>query len=166
MKFFQPRPKRPSKRNSKLPAKISIGGLLLASLTLLGVQGMGKPHCSLKVNSVHYSTYMNEYRNIDAIKVNIRSTCNVMQKYTFITPEILEVRAKNYVVQHNFGHRTAKALKYQPTDALFEDLYIDCTKGKVTRYIGRAIGIVKLTDGGNYPVSARSENSFVVNCKI
>ena len=127
---------------------------------------MGKPHCRLKVNSVHYSTYMNEYRNLDAIKVNIRSTCNVMQKYTFITPEILEVRANDYVVQHNFGHRTAKALKYQPTDALFEDLYIDCTKGKVTRYIGRAIGFVKLKDGGNYPVSARSENSFVVNCKI
>ena len=166
MKFFQPGPKKPGKNLPKLKYKIAIGGLALSSLALIEINWNEKPHCTLQVKRVHYSTYMNEYHNTDSVKLNITSSCNVPQEYTLIYPEILVKKQDQSEFTYKFGSRKKFANAKDSREAIFEDLFVECKKGIPANYRGRAAGIVRFEDGKSLSVSGRSDIFNYVNCRI
>ncbi|MEY3904324.1 MAG: hypothetical protein RIT08_240 [Actinomycetota bacterium] len=166
MKSFQPRPKKPAKKKLKLRLKIAIGGLVLSPLAWLGLNGKVEPYCTLNVERVHYSTYLKEYRDIDAIKLNIKSTCNVPQAYTKISPSILEGNTNMHVVAHKFETQISKPVNTNQNTAKFEDIFIECKLGAKANYLGHASGKIRLTSGKDFPVTGDSEMYNFVNCRI
>lgn len=62
----------------KVPGLLVIG--LLAAQFLLFQSGNGpEPKCTVNVEPPHHSTNLKESQNVDAIKLNMTSTCNVLQ---------------------------------------------------------------------------------------
>ncbi|MEN9736565.1 MAG: hypothetical protein RL129_1276 [Actinomycetota bacterium] len=166
MESFQPKPEKPVKKKSKLRAKIVLAGLVLSPLAWLGLNGKVEPYCTLNVERVHYSTYLKEYKDIDAIKLNIKSICNVPQAYTEISPSILEGNTNKHVIAHKFETQISKPVDTNRNWAKFEDIFIECKLGAKTNYLGHASGTVRLASGKDFPVSGDSGMYNLVNCRI
>jgi hypothetical protein len=62
----------------KVPSLLVVG-LLAAQFLILQITHNPEPNCTLNIERPHYSTSLSEIQNIDAIKLNITSTCNVSQ---------------------------------------------------------------------------------------
>jgi len=99
----------------KVPGVLVIG--LLAAQFLLFQSGNGPdPKCTLRVEQPHYSTSLKENQNVDAIKLNITSTCNVPQSYTKVNASIqkiennLEVTARTFCPEPPFHLQNSQKL--------------------------------------------------------
>jgi len=149
----------------KIPS-IAAVGLMVAELVILNYFNAPEPFCTLNVERPHYSTSLKESRNIDAIKLNITSQCNVSQEYTEIVPSIEKIEGGRQLVVHNFGSEKRNSLKSNPKVAEFQDLYVLCRLGKSMSYSGVAKGIVYLKGGGTVPVQGDSGLFRATNCAI
>jgi|OM-RGC.v1.034415110 hypothetical protein len=66
---------KPNFLKPKIPGVVAIG-LLAAQFLLFSAGSNSEPKCDLKIERPHISTYLKEYRNTEALKINIVSKCN------------------------------------------------------------------------------------------
>jgi len=149
----------------KIPS-IAVIGLMVAEFVILNIVNAPEPHCTLNVEKPHYSTFLKETRNIDAIKLNITSECNVPQDYTEVESSIRKLENGRQVVVYTSGLERREPLKNNPEVAEFRDLFALCRLGKSVSYAGSASGIVYLKGGRTIPVKDNSGIFRVVNCAI
>jgi len=74
----------------KVPSLLVVG-LLAAQFLILQITHNPEPNCTLNIERPDYSTSLSEIQNVDAIKLNITSTCNVSQKYTQLSADIQKI---------------------------------------------------------------------------
>lgn len=149
----------------KIPSAAAVA-LMIAELAILNHFNAPEPSCTLNVERPHYSTSLKETRDIDAIKLNITSKCNVAQDYTEIVPSIEKIEDGRQLVAHNFGLERRDSHKNNPRVAEFQDLYVLCRLGKSMSYSGLAKGIVYLKGGRTVPVQGDSGLFKATNCAI
>jgi hypothetical protein len=149
----------------KVPS-VAVVGLLIAQYLLLQFGHSPEPKCILNVERPHYSTSLNETRNINAIKLNITSTCNVPQKYTEISANILKIQNNQEVMAFRFESERRSAMKGAPNVAVYKNLYAPCIKGISVPYRGVVRGYVYLKNGQKYPVKGDSGNFVAEKCLI
>ena len=90
----------------KVPSLVVVG-LLAAQFLLFGTGDSVEPKFTLRVEQPHYSTSLKERQNVDAIKLNITSTCNVPQSYTRVNASIQKIENNREVTARTFLFRTA-----------------------------------------------------------
>jgi hypothetical protein len=149
----------------KIPS-IAVVGLLLAELFISQSFHNPEPHCTLNVQRPHYSTSLKEAKGIDAIKLNLTTTCNVPQKYTELTSSIQKIDENRQAAAYTFVVARRKPSEKFPTIAEFRDLFAYCSLGKSSLYSGMATGFVYLENGDKYPVRGNSGKFVAVNCSI
>ena len=149
----------------KIPS-IAVVGLMVVEYVILSNVIAPEPNCTLNVERPHYSTYLKETRNIDAIKLNITSECNVPQDYTEIKSFIRKLENGRQVVVYTSGLERREPLKNNLEIAEFRDLFALCRLGKSMSYAGSASGIVYLKGGRTFPVKDNSGIFRAANCAI
>jgi hypothetical protein len=156
---------KPNLLRPRVPS-LFVVGLLVAQFLLSGSGNRAEPNCALIVERPHYSTHLNEYKRIDAIKLNITSTCNVPQRYTEITSSIQKIKNNREVSAHNFVSTRAIPSSKSPNISTFKNLFAKCDKGTEVAYSGTATGYVHLQNGQKISVSGSSGKFVVVSCLI
>ena len=149
----------------KVPS-VMVVGLLVAQFLFFQIGNGPEPKCILKVERPHYSTSLKETRNIDTIKLNITSTCNVPQIYTEIDSTIQKIGGNRQVMAYDFGTVRRRPLKNHPEVAEFRNLYAPCHLGISVPYSGLAKGFVYLKNGEKYPVQGSSGEFKAEKCAI
>ena len=143
-------------------------GLLVAQYLVFGSGNSPEPKCTLKVDRPHYSTYLNEFKNVNAIKLSITSTCDMPQNYTELTLSIKRLENKQKVTRSKLELELKR--KYSninfPNVAKFEDFYVLCQKGFKHSYRGEAKGYVSLKDGQIVKVQGNSGKHLAVPCLV
>lgn len=149
----------------KIPS-IAVVGLLVAEILLSQNLHKPEPHCTLKVERPHYSTSLKETKGIDAIKLNLTTTCNVPQKYTELKSSIQKIANNREKTAFSFV-RTRRVPSGKSSKVVeFKNLYTLCGLGKSMFYTGLATGYVYLENGDKYPVNGTSGKFVPVNCSI
>ena len=149
----------------KVPSLVVVG--LLAAQFLLSQYGNSpEPKCILNIERPHYSTSLNESKNIDAIKLNITSTCNVPQKYTQISANIQKIQNNREITAFRFEGERRSATTNAPNIAIFKNLYVPCLKGISAPYRGVARGYAYLKNGQKYRVKGDSGKFVATECLI
>ena len=149
----------------KVPS-IAVVGLLAAQFLILQNIGGTEPKCTLKVERPHYSTSLSEDQNIDAIKLNITSTCNVSQKYTQLNASIHQIQNNREVTAYSFVNERRNSTIKLPNVASFKELYGQCLKGISASYHGTAKGYVYLENGKKLAVKGDSGKFVAAGCLI
>jgi len=149
----------------KVPS-IAVVGLLAAQFLILQNIGGTEPKCTLKVERPHYSTSLSEDQNIDAIKLNITSTCNVSQKYTQLNASIHQIQNNREVTAYSFVNERRNSTIKLPNVASFKELYGQCLKGISASYRGTAKGFVYLENGKKLAVKGDSGKFVAAGCLI
>lgn len=141
-------------------------GLLVAQYLIYGSGNSPDPKCSLNVQQPHYSTYLKEYQNLDAVKLNVTSTCNLPQNYTEITSSIKKIVDNRQVTAHAFKPERRDSNIKSPNIVFFHELYIACVRGPEISYRGEATGYAYLKDGRKVKVQDSSKEFIAVPCAI
>lgn len=149
----------------KVPSVVVVG-LLAAQFLLLQIGNGPETQCILKVERPHYSTSLNKTQNINAIKLNMTSTCNVPQKYTEISANIQKIQNNQEVTAFRFEGERRGAMTGAPNIAAFKNLYVACVKGISVPYRGVARGYVYLENGQKYSVKGDSGKFVAAECLI
>ena len=156
---------KPKLLGPKIPSLV-VAGLLAAQFLLFGGSHSPDPKCTLTVERPHHSTYLKEFKNIDAIKLNISSSCNVPQLFTEITSRIQKIANNRELTGHNFRVARVSSDSKNSHNVFFKDLFVDCKFGRSVQYLGIAEGYVQLRNGQKYPVSGSSSKFVAVPCEI
>lgn len=149
----------------KVPGLLVIG-LLAAQFLLFQSGNDPEPKCTINVERPHHSTSLKESQNVDAIKLNITSTCNVPQNYTKVTSRIQKIENNREVVVHKFPSRVAASTAKSPETAVFKNIFIYCVPGVEVAYKGFAKGYVLLKNGEKIKVVGTSGNYEATDCEI
>ena len=149
----------------KVPS-IAVVGLLAAQFLILQNIGGTESKCTLKVEKPHYSTSLSEDQNIDAIKLNITSTCNVSQKYTQLNASIQKIQDNREITASSFVNERRNSTAKLPNVASFKELYVRCLKGVSASYRGIATGYVYLEGGRKLAVKGDSGKFVAAGCLI
>ena len=149
----------------KVPS-LAVVGLLAAQFLILQGIGGTEPECTLNVERPHYSTSLSEDQNIDAIKLNITSTCNVSQKYTQLSASIQKIQNNREITAYSFVNQTRNSTAKSPTVASFKNLFAPCLRGVSTSYRGIARGFVYLENGKKLAVEGDSGKFVAAGCLI
>jgi hypothetical protein len=156
---------RPNLILPKIPSLL-VAGLLAAQYLFLGSGNSPEPKCSLNIERPHYSSYLNEYKKIDAIKLNITATCNAPQKYTELVASIQKIENSRQAMAYKFERTRRFSTVDSSHIVIFENLFATCLKGVDVPYSGEAKGYVYLQNGQKYPVEGTSRKFMVVSCQI
>ena len=70
------------------------------------------------------------------------------------------------ITAHVFERLTAVPKGKNQSKVIFEDLFVECEKGRTALYSGFAIGQVDLKDGRNVAVRGSSDKFIAVSCLI
>ena len=111
----------------KVPSLLVVG-LLAAQFLILQVTHSPEPICALNIERPHYSTSLNEDQNIDAIKLNITSICNVPQKYTQLSAAIQKIQNNREITAYSFDNERRSSTIKTPNAVTFKDLFASCKK--------------------------------------
>lgn len=132
------------------------------------LQNIGEiePKCTLKVERPHYSTSLSEDQNIDAIKLNITSTCNVSQKYTQLNASIQKIQDNREITAYSFVNERRNSTAKSPNVVSFKELYGRCLKGASASYRGTTQGYVFLENGKKLAVKGDSGKFVAAGCLI
>lgn len=149
----------------KIPS-LAVVGLLAAQFLILQGIGETEPKCTLKVERPHYSTSLSEDQDIDAIKLNITSTCNVSQKYTQLNASIQKIENDREITAYSFANERRNSTAKSPNVASFKELYGQCLKGVSASYRGTAQGHVFLENGKRLAVKGDSGKFVAAGCLI
>jgi hypothetical protein len=156
---------RPLLLQPRIPS-LFVAGLLAAQYLFFGFGNSPEPRCSLNIERPHYSSYLHEYKKIDAIKLNIATKCNVPQKYTEITSSIQKIENNRQATAHEFNAIRRYPMPKFPHIVIFENLYATCAKGFNVAYNGVAKGYIQLQNGQKYPIQGSSGKFIAVPCAI
>ena len=149
----------------KIPS-IAVVGLLAAQFLILQSIGGTEPKCTLNVERPHYSTSLSENQNIDAIKLNITSICNVSQKYTQLSASIQKIQNNREITAYSFENESRSSTSKTPNVVTFKDLFAPCKKAISGSYRGIAQGYVYLESGKKVAVKGDSGKFVAVGCLI
>ena len=149
----------------KIPS-IAVVGLLAAQFLILQSIGGTEPKCTLNVERPHYSTSLSENQNIDAIKLNITSICNVSQKYTQLSASIQKIQNNREITAYLFVNERRSSTTKSPNVASFKELFGPCQKGVSAAYRGTAQGYVYLENGKKLAVKGDSGKYVAAGCLI
>jgi hypothetical protein len=149
----------------KVPS-IAVVGLLAAQFLILQSIGGTEPKCTLNVERPHYSTSLSEDQNIDAIKLNITSTCNVSQNYTQLSASLQKIQNNREITAYSFVNEIRNSTSKSPTVASFKNLFAPCLKGVSTSYRGIARGFVYLENGKKLAVEGDSGKFVAAGCLV
>lgn len=141
-------------------------GLMVAQYLIFDSGNSPEPKCALKVDRPHYSTYLNEFKNINAIKLSITSRCDMPQNYTELTLSIKRLENKQKVTTSKLELKRKYSNTNFPNVAQFEDFYVLCQKGFIYSYRGEAKGYVSLKDGRIVKVQGNSGKYLAVPCLV
>lgn len=145
---------------------IALVGLLALQFLVLQNLDSPEPKCVLNIERPHYSTSLSEDQNIDAIKLNITSTCNVPQKYTQIDAYIQKIQNNREVTAYSFENRRKTSTGKAPNVVTFKDLFASCRKGSSASYRGVAKGYVYLENGKKLTVKGDSGKFVAAGCLL
>jgi hypothetical protein len=120
----------------------------------------------LKVERPHYSTSLSEDQNIDAIKLNVTSTCNVSQKYTQLNAALQKIQNNREITAYSFVNESRNSSAKTPNVASFKNLFAPCLKGVSASYRGIAQGYVYLENGKKLAVKGDSGKFVAAGCLI
>jgi hypothetical protein len=149
----------------KVPS-LAVVGLLAAQFLILQSIGGTEPKCTLNVERPHYSTSLTENQKIDAIKLNVTSTCNVSQKYTRLNASIQKIENDREITAYSFENQRRNSTAKAPNVANFKELYGPCLKGVSASYRGIAQGYVYLESGKRLAVKGDSGKFVAAGCLI
>ena len=149
----------------KVPS-IAVIGLLVAQFLILQSIGGTEPKCALNVERPHFSTSLYEDQNVDAIKLNITSTCNVSQKYTQLSAFIQKIQSNREITAYSFVNERRNSTTKAPNVVVFKGLFAPCLKGISTSYRGIAQGYVYLENGKKLAVKGDSGKFVAAGCLI
>lgn len=149
----------------KVPS-IAVVVLLAAQFLILQSVGGPEPKCTLNVERPHYSTSLSEEQNIDAIKLNITSTCNVAQKYTQLNAALQKIQNNREITAHSFANERRNSTTKSPNVASFKNLFARCLKEASASYRGIARGYVYLENGKRLSVEGDSGKFVAAGCLI
>jgi len=141
-------------------------GLMVAQYLIFGSGNSPEPKCTLKVDLPHYSTYLNEFKNINAIKLSITSKCDMPQNYTELTLSIKRLENKQKVTTSKLDLKRQYSNTNFPNVAKFEDFYVLCQRRMKYSYRGEAKGYVSLKDGRIVKVQGDSGKYLAVPCLV
>ncbi len=141
-------------------------GLLVAHYLIFSSGNSPEPKCTLKVDRPHYSTYLNEFKNINAIKLSITSKCDMPQNYTELTLSIKRLENKQKVTTSKLELKRKYSNTNFPNVAKFEDFYVLCQRRFKYSYRGEAKGYVSLKDGRIVKVQGNSGKYLAVPCLV
>jgi hypothetical protein len=156
---------KPNLLNFKVPGVLAVS-LLAAQFLLFQYGNDTEPECTLNVERPHYSTSLSENQNIDAIKLNITSICNVSQKYTQLTASIQKIQNNREITAYSFVNQRRSSTTKSPNVASFKELFGPCRKGVSTAYRGTAQGYVYLENGKKLAVKGDSGKFVAAGCLI
>ena len=150
---------------TKVPS-VAVVGLLAVEFLLFQIGQSPEPNCTLKVERPHHSTSLKEVRDIDAIKLNITSSCNVPQIYTQVSASIQRIENNKVITAYKFEKERRNASASDNRSTLFRDLFVPCVMGISALYRGEAQGYIYLESGKKYPVKSDSGNFTAEGCLI
>lgn len=149
----------------KVPGVLALA--LLAGELLITNTPHGDHHfCKIKVEQPHTSTFIKERKNIDVLKLNITTECEVPQKYTILNANIQAIMGKEQITAHEFKSELRTAFGKDKREARFRDLQVSCVSLENTMYLGQASGEVHLANGNIEKVSGNSKEFVGEDCKI
>ncbi len=161
-----PKPLIPILIKPKVPGWLFVVALV-AQYAIMATDGSSEPSCDLELQRVHKSTYMREFKNQDVIKLNMFTECNAPQADSEITASILEELPNgNLEKVHDFSNTVQRPSPDNPNVAVFKNLTVPCSEGKVATYTAVASGQVKLKSGQLVTVENKKLKSKRTNCKI
>ena len=149
----------------KVPSLLVVG-LLAAQFLVLQITHNPEPNCTLSIERPHYSTSLNEDQNIDAIKLNITSMCNVPQKYTELTADIQKIQNNREISAYSFENKRKNSTIKTPNMVTFKDLFAPCKRAISGSYRGIAQGYVYLESGKKVAVKGDSGKFVAAGCLI
>ena len=156
---------KPNLLKPKIPGVVAIG-LLAAQFLLFGSSSSSESKCDLNIENPHTSTYLKEYKNIEAIKINILSKCNSPQKRTDLIAQIETISNNMQLVAYTFKAASALPDQKNLTEATFKNLFVECSTAKPKMYLAKASGHVYLRNGKTVPVSGSSPKFVAIPCRI
>jgi hypothetical protein len=149
----------------KVPSLLVVG-LLAAQFLVLQITHSPEPNCTLNIERPHYSTSLYENQNVDAVKLNITTTCNVSQKYTQLSADIQKIQNNREVTAYSFENERRASTTKTPNVVTFKDLFAPCKKGISASYRGIAQGYVYLEGGKKVTVRGDSGKFVAAECLI
>lgn len=133
---------------------------------LFGPGTSTEPKCTLNVENVHESTHLKEQKNVQALKLNITSVCNVEQRFTTLDARIDQILHLDQTTTKTFENVTVLPSHKDRTKAHFLDLIVICERSLPILYGGYAKGEVELKDGRKIQVKGSSKEFKTVPCAV
>ena len=149
----------------KVPGVFALA-ILAGQLALTGIPNSDHPLCTINVERPHASTYMKERKNLDVLKLNITTKCEVEQKYTILNAEIQAIIDNTQITAHRFNSELRTSVGEGKKEARFRNLQVNCDSLESTMYLGKASGEVHLANGKIEKVLGDSEYFISKDCKI
>lgn len=118
-----------------------------------------KPECRLEVGDAHLSSTLLKHRNVAAVKVNVRSICNVMQSTVRIT---LEIKKSQFPFDHTYGPFYNSNIPGQNSGMLvtLQDKYVICNNNLRTEWFG--VASAKAIINGKWQIARKTQSEHKV----
>lgn len=149
----------------KVPGVLAIA-LLAGQLVVANLPERQNPNCSINVERPHTSTYLKERKNIDLLKLNITTRCDLPQKYTILNAEIEAIVDGVQSTAHIFSTELRTPKGRDRREVHFLNLKVDCQSKTPSMYLGKAQGEVHLQDGRIEKVKGDSVHFISEDCRI
>jgi hypothetical protein len=164
MSLPKPRPLIPILIKPVVPAWVLIA-VIATQVVIMNVGNRNETSCELLFQRPHYSTSLQEKVKIDAVKLNITSSCTENQLHTDLVATISSTSGSELKILNKSGVIRQDASREDPTKAHFLEFWAPCKRGGVVNYIGNAYGEVTLRSGKVVPVSNSMDKSLAVLCR-
>ena len=149
----------------KLPAVLTVA-LLAGQYLVFGQNSEKDPQCGVIVQKPHHSTYLKEFADLDAIKVNVTVTCTVNQEFAVIDVQLMTKINNSPAKEISFNQVKGFPLSQDRKTTRFEDIFVPCNYGKQAMYLSRIVGKVHLAQGGSKVISGDSGEFKSAKCQI
>lgn len=122
-----------------------------------------KAECRLEVGDAHLSSTLLKHRNVAAVKVNVRSICNVMQSRVRIT---LEIKKSQLPFDHTYGPFYSSNIPGQNSGLLvtLQDKYVVCSNRLRTEWFGVAFAKAIINGKWQFAGKTQSEHKEFLAC--
>ena len=117
-----------------------------------------KPLCRLEIQNAHLSTTLQRHLDIQAVKINVSSICDVKQAHVLIT---LEIHKKGEFGDHVYGPfiNDQSPIKNSGAVVTLQDKYVACKNSKLTKWFGVAYS--KAFINGKWQYAGRTESQKI-----
>jgi len=154
------------KRSTKTSLTAGTTALLLGLQSLLTGLNASRPHCTLKVDNAHESTYAKQKGLVPFLKINASTTCNRNQSYSQLTMSFYLVEGSNVKLVHVSDADRQFPNKKDQKVVYFKGFQKRCIGHYPLKYYGEAKGFVRLTNGKKIVVIGKSSKITYVDCIV